>query len=161
MAAPVSMDEDVTGIIVQTSRFGPVTVDPARVITMVSPFLGFPDSRRFFLRPHSENSPFLWLQSMERPELAFVTIQPSIVLPDYRPEIPAAVRRELELGPETRPDILVILTIPAGRPAEMTANLLGPVVLNVERRLAKQVLLDPNRYDPCWPVLESGEEGRG
>jgi len=149
------MEEDVPRITVQTSRFGPVEIDPAKVITMVSPFLGFPDCHRFFLRPHSENSPFLWLQSLDLPELAFVTIQPGLILPDYRPEIPESVRRELEMAPDSEPDILVILTIPAGRPADMTANLLGPVMLNVEKRLAKQVLLDPNRYDPCWPVFEA------
>ncbi len=158
MAAPVSTNEEAAWITVQTSRFGPVTVDPARIITMVSPFLGFPDSRRFFLRPHSEKSPFLWLQSLDRPELAFVTIQPAIILPEYRPEIPEVVRQELEMEPGARPDLLVILTIPAGRPREMTANLLGPVALNVERRLGKQVLLDPGRYDPCWPVLGPGGE---
>ena len=158
MAAPVSKNEEAAWITAQTSRFGSVAVDPARIITMVSPFLGFPDSRRFFLRPHSEKSPFLWLQSLDRPELAFVTIQPAIILPDYRPEIPSAVLRELELEPDTQPDLLVILTIPAGRPKEMTANLLGPVALNVERRLAKQVLLDPSRYNPCWPVFGAEQE---
>jgi len=28
------------------------------------------------------------------------------------------------------------------------------VVFNVDKRLAKQVLLDPNRYDPCWKVIQ-------
>jgi len=41
--------------------------------------------------------------------------------------------------------ILAIVTLPA-RLEEMTANLLGPIVVNVRTRRAKQVVLDDPRY---------------
>lgn len=138
---------------VATSRFGDIEVAEDRVIFMSSPFLGFPESTRFLLRPHGENSPFMWLQSLDNPQLAFVVIRPAIIKPDYQPPVPAAVRRELRVEACDQLDTLLILTIPHGRPAEMTANLLGPVLINIGKRLAKQVLLDPNRYETCWPVF--------
>ena len=139
---------------VQTSRFGLVRVDRGKVLTMTTPFLGFPESRRFFLRPHSEDSPFMWLQSLDNPQLAFVVVQPELFLQDYSPDLQKLVLEELEVSQDSDKEILVILTIPPGRPKEMTANLLGPVVINTAKRLAKQVLLDPGKYDACRKVVQ-------
>lgn len=139
---------------VQTSRFGVVKVDRSKVITMTTPFLGFPESRRFFLRPHSEDSPFMWLQSLDNPQLAFVVVQPQLFLNDYAPDLQRFILEELKFAKDSDKEILVILTIPPGKPQEMTANLLGPVVINTAKRLAKQVLLDPGKYDPCRKVLQ-------
>ncbi|MDA8165608.1 MAG: flagellar assembly protein FliW [Desulfobacteraceae bacterium] len=138
---------------VKTSRFGEIEVAAGKVIHMTSPFLGFPGSHRFLLRPHAENSPFMWLQSLDEPQLAFVVIRPALIRPDYQPPLPAAARRELRLRSGDVHDLLLILTIPEGKPEKMTANMLGPVAINISERLAKQVLLDPNRYEACWPVF--------
>ncbi|MBU0483734.1 MAG: flagellar assembly protein FliW [Proteobacteria bacterium] len=140
-------------VMVKTSRFGEVEVDLDRVITLTSPLLGFPESRRFFLRAHGPDSPFMWLQSLDNPNLAFVVVQPLVVNPEYRPAVNMQVRTELEIKDDTEMDLMLILTIPAGRAKEMTANLLGPVVFNVRKRLARQMLLDPTRYDSTWRVL--------
>lgn len=144
---------DKNTIQVATSRFGELEIDREKVISMTSPFLGFPDSKRFFLRPHSAESPFMWFQSLDEPTLAFVVIQSQVLIPQYQPAIPGNIRNELDTGPETPLDILLILTIPKNNPQGMTANLLGPLVINSVRRLAKQVLLDPTIYAPCWPVF--------
>jgi flagellar assembly factor FliW len=144
---------------VPTSRFGEIEVAADKVIAMASPFLGFPESTRFVLRPHGEKSPFMWLQSLDNPELAFVVIQPEVIKPDYQPTLPEAVGHELELKDGDQPEILLILTIPPGRPMEMTANLLGPVVINTNGRLARQAVLDHTRYETRWPVFGPGQTG--
>lgn len=140
-------------ITVSTSRFGKLSVNPEKVITMTSPFLGFPDSKRFLIKPHGEESPFLWLQSLDDPKLAFVVIQATLLIPQYQAEISNLIRQELQASPEQPLETLLILTIPRENPEGMTANLLGPVAINSQTRLAKQVLQDPTRYDACWPVF--------
>ncbi len=140
-------------ISVDTSRFGTIEVEIDRVITMTQPLLGFPESSRFVLRPHSEESPFLWLQSLDNPQLAFVVIQATTLLQEYQPAIPGSCRQDLQLNGSRPHDLLLLLTIPEGKPEEMTANLLGPLVINPAERLASQILLDPASYDPCWPVF--------
>lgn len=151
--------ENQGGITVSTSRFGQLPVNPEKIITMTSPFLGFPDSKRFIIKPHGEESPFLWLQSLDDPKLAFVLIQAALLIPQYQAEISTLIRQELQAPPEQALEILLVLTIPRENPEGMTANLLGPVVINSEKRLAKQVLQDPTRYDACWPVftMDHGE----
>lgn len=140
-------------ITVSTSRFGQLSVTQEKILTMTSPFLGFPDSKRFIIKPHGEESPFLWLQSLDDPKLAFVAIQAALLIPQYQPEISSLTLQELQGSPEQPLEILLILTIPKNNPEGMTANLLGPVALNPQTRLAKQVLQDPTRYDACWPVF--------
>lgn len=142
----------------KTSKFGEITIDPDKVITMTTPFLGFPESMRFVLRPHGEESPFIWLQSLDNPDLAFVMINPTLLIPAYRPEISPMILDELEVKEPQQLELLVILTIPKGRIEEMTANLLGPVAINPLKRIAKQVPLDPTKYDPCWQVLVEDEQ---
>lgn len=137
---------------VATSRFGEIEIDYDKLITMTSSFLGFPDNRLFVLLPHSENSPFFWLQSLEDPELAFIVIQPDLITADYKPAIPSAIYDELEISSDGEVEYMVTLTIPPGKPEDITANLLGPVAFNAEKRLARQVVLDPKKYDSCWPV---------
>ena len=137
---------------IATSRFGEIEINHDKLITMTSSFLGFPGERLFVLLPHSENSPFYWLQSTEDPELAFIVIQPNLIKEDYKPSIPASVYDELKISQGKEVEYMVTLTIPHGKPEDITANLLGPVAFNAEKRLARQVVLDPKKYDPCWPV---------
>lgn len=143
---------------VSTSRFGEIKADPDKIITMTSPFLGFPESRRFILIPHGEETPFLWLQSLDDAQLAFVVIPSLPLVPAYQPELPSQARQELQAGAGDELNILLLLTIPQSNPLKMTANLLGPLVINPEKRLAKQVILDPNKWDPRWPVFT--DDGR-
>ncbi|MFH7320871.1 flagellar assembly protein FliW [Desulfurivibrio sp. D14AmB] len=144
--------------IIRSSRFGEMVVDQEKVITLTSALAGFPETRHFALRQHSNKSPFMWLQSLDNPELAFVVIEAKRLVPLYEPEIPLGALRELGDVADQGLEMLLILAIPKGKPAAMTANLLGPLVINPATRLAKQVLLDPEKYDPCWPVFAT-EEG--
>jgi flagellar assembly factor FliW len=140
-------------IMVQTSRFGEIAVDPERIISMLSPFLGFPESKRFMLKSHGLNSPFMWLQSLDNPQLAFVVIRAALLDLRSKLEIPRSILQNLKITSDNDKDILLILTIPKNNPQEMTANLLGPIVLNTRKRLAAQVVLDPQKYDPCWRIF--------
>lgn len=140
-------------ITIQTSRFGDLDIDEDKIITMTTPFLGFAAERRFILLPHGPDSVFWWLQAVDNPNLAFVVIQPALIDPQYQPTIASHFQQELQVENQTALEILVILTIPKGHPEEMTANLLGPIILNPVQQLAKQILLDPAHYDPCWRVM--------
>jgi flagellar assembly factor FliW len=152
MSAAVQKQDEEKTLIVATSRFGDIEVDRDKIITMASPFPGFPDSQRFIIRPHGKESPFFWLQSLEDPELAFVVISSTALIPDYQPKIAETTLLDLQLK-GAPPELLLILTIPHGEPKKMTANLLGPIVLNPAKRLACQALLDPSVYELGWPVF--------
>ncbi len=134
---------------IETTRFGTIEIDENKVLKFVRGILGFPNDLHYALLPHREDSPFFWLQSLDSPDLAFVVINPSIIVSDYAFELPEDAVEELEIERPEQAEALVIVTFRHGEDGEsrtMSANLLGPVVVNVDKRLARQVVLDPNKY---------------
>ncbi len=142
---------------VKSTRFGEIEVPEENIIHMPSGIVGFPSCKNYILIPHKENSPFLWYQSAEEPALAFVVINPLIFKPDY--DVPVSPPLMETLGAEKveELELLAIVTIPKNQPRDMTANLLGPIVINSAKRLAKQIVLDPERYSTKTSILPQAE----
>ncbi len=133
----------------QTTRFGSIEIDEDKVLTFEKGILGFPEDRHYALLPHGDKSPFFWLQSLDSPELAFVVINPALVVEDYNFEIPDDMEKELKVRNPSQAEVLVLVTFRNGKgdkPVSLTANLLGPLVINVRNRRACQVVLDPKKY---------------
>jgi flagellar assembly factor FliW len=139
----------------ETKGAGTVEVSEEAVITMPKGMVGFPAHKRFILLPHREDSPFSWLQSVEEPGLAWVVINPQLLLPDYRVRVCEA---ELEGIAPIRPQdlkVFAVVNIPPGAAERATVNLAGPVVINSGSRLAKQVVLKQGTYSPCHPLFQN------
>lgn len=145
-----------------TSRFGKIDIEEDKIITFKREILGFPRAKRFVLLPHRESSPFYWLQCLDQPDLAFVVVNPGIFVMDYSFDLPDDIQEELLIKGTGDVAILVIVTIERGKEASrITANLLGPIVINARLRLAGQVVLNPNRYPVDFPLsarIGKGEE---
>ncbi|MDA8162130.1 MAG: flagellar assembly protein FliW [Desulfobacteraceae bacterium] len=142
---------------IETSRFGRMEIDPERIITFTRGMLGFSAQKRYILFPHKEGSSFYWLQSVDDPWLAFVVISPDVFCSDYEFELKDQVLQELKIERPEQVLVLVTVTVPKGNPGGLTANLLGPVVINMDERLACQVILDPAVYPVAFPVVPSLE----
>ena len=137
---------------IATAQFGDVEIEEEKIITMPMGLLGFPENKRFVIFQHKENSPFFWYQSLDTPGLAFVIINPLLFKPDYRVN-PDAVFGEMKWSKEANFDLFVIVTIPKGRPQEMTANLIGPILVNLNTREAVQMVMANSSYTHKHPLL--------
>ena len=131
---------------INTVRFGDVQVDTDRILTFVEPILGFGDSHRFVILDHAEDSPFKWLQSADEPALAFVVTNPRFFGIEYEFALPDEAASLLNIQSADDALVLTIVNIPQGDPGKMTANLLGPVVINQANRRAMQVVLSDTGY---------------
>lgn len=127
------------------TRFGDIAIDGEKIITIQEGLLGFPDSRRYVILDHSEDSPFKLFQSVDEPELTFIIIDPMLFKADYRVQV--ACKKIPMLEPFEPDDLLImsIVTIQEGS-KEITANLQGPLVINTRNRFAKQVVLVDTEY---------------
>ena len=99
----------------------------------------------------------MWLQSVDNGALAFVLVDPLLFKPDYKVEIGPEDAEDLGLkNGGNAAQIMAIVNIPTrgedGKPTEITANLLGPIVINVQKRLAKQVVLYDGQYSHRHPI---------
>ena len=101
----------------------------------------FESFKEFFIVSNEDEAPFLWLQSKQQASLAFVTIDPFLVLPDYLPDLSEEDVRFLEI--EDEEDVLLLSIVNVAQPGmqQVSANLLSPVVINWKRQLGKQVIV--------------------
>jgi flagellar assembly factor FliW len=150
---PEKNSTECAAVKIATKNFGDITVREDQVITFRPGLLGFAELHRYVLIEHGQESPFLWLQCVDNPELAFVVIDPAFVLTDYQLGPVNGIRKDLEVEDLKDLRVLVILTIPPGAPQEMTANLMGPLLINLANRRGKQLIIENPQYSHKHLVL--------
>jgi flagellar assembly factor FliW len=116
---------------------------------------GFPAATRFALvRWGGDSSPFSLLQSLDDEALAFVVVPPEIFFPTYTPEIDDLTIERLGVTRAEDVLLLVIITLGAS-PADATANLLGPIVINTVTSHAAQAVLQGQPWTSRTPLHTS------
>ncbi len=130
-------------MLIQTTRFGPIDVDDEKIMTFKDGLLGFPKHQRFALIQTAPDPAFFWLQSVDDPDLAFVVCDPLLFVPDYQVPIRQDDVEALGLRDLNDCQVLVIVNKVNG---DLTANLLGPLVVGAHSLLAKQLVLSDKRY---------------
>jgi flagellar assembly factor FliW len=143
---------------VETTRFGEISVPEEDIFTFRWGLPGFGFLREFVVLAIEEQKPYVWLQSLERPEIALPLIDPWAIFDDYDPKLPAVTASVMEIE---RPDdfCLMCVTVVGEDAKELTVNLLAPIVFNLKARLGRQVMLEDCDYSVSTPVprLDAGE----
>jgi len=137
---------------IRTIRFGELEIPDEKIITMSKPILGFENLKRYCLIERQDCEPFLWYQSIEDPAAAFPVVNPLLFCPDYKIEVNPREIEELHIRDVKSVETYTIVTIPAD-PANMTINLQGPILINTETCLAKQLVLVNSGYDVKYYVM--------
>ncbi len=137
-------------MIIETSRFGQLEVDPDRFIVFEDGILGFPGQREYAMIQTGEGSGFYWLQSVQTPDLAFVVCDPRLFVADY--QVPVKLE-DLECIDLTDPKNAQVLIIVNKVDDLLTGNFQGPLVVNVENRKARQLVLSDKRYSTRHPLM--------
>jgi len=149
---------------IETKIFGEIEISDDKVITFENGIIGFPDLKRFALLHDEErgtNVGIRFLQSLDEPGFAMPVMDPLIVKPDYDPE----VNDELlaAAGNVTGDNILVLVTATIPKDlTQMSVNLQGPFVINVEEHKACQVIVEGGDYPvkfPVYEILQAGKAG--
>ncbi|MCH8045326.1 MAG: flagellar assembly protein FliW [Planctomycetes bacterium] len=127
---------------IATTKFATVQIEPEDVLDFPSGLIGLDGSRKWVLLADGESDVLGWLQSTQRPDLALAVVSPRRFVPDYRARV---YRRELEplqLRCASDAQILVILS---QHDETITLNLKAPLVINLERRLGRQVIVNDDQ----------------
>jgi flagellar assembly factor FliW len=101
--------------------------------------LGFEQIKDYVLLSNPSEEPFAWLQVEANAALAFVVIDPFVVLPGYQPDIPQS---DVDfLGLKSSKDALLLGIVTVQGSDRATVNLKGPVVINRHTHIGKQVII--------------------
>jgi flagellar assembly factor FliW len=129
---------------IKTKYHGDINITEQDIIEFTHGIPGFLDEKQFVLLP-LEDTPFIILQSIQTPALGFVMIEPFSYFPTYDVELDEQTVEQLQLSSEKDVALYVILTV-AEPFDDTTANLQAPVVINVNKRIGKQVILTNTPY---------------
>ena len=131
---------------INTLRFGELEIEEQDVVRFADGIPAFEDEHEFVVLPYEEGTPYMFLQSMMTPELAFLMTDPFVFFPDYSFELDDENMDKLAIN--TMDDVLVctLISVPRSGVAEMTTNLLAPVVINRHTMQARQIVLEKTQY---------------
>ncbi len=136
-----------------TSRFGQIAFEEKEILFLPKGILGFSQLSKYVIIEKDEYEPFKWLQSVEESDIAFVIVDPTFFFPDYKLELHEKEFEELNFQQMKELTPYVIVTVPPD-PSQMSADLLGPLVINFKKRIAKQVVMPDSPYTTKHYILD-------
>jgi flagellar assembly factor FliW len=129
----------------------PADIDASSIIAFPEGLVGCGSWKHFvLLTSDEEDLPVGILQCIDEPSVRFMVTDPRLIDATYSAEL--SFEDKLAFG--SNPVIYCTLTV--ANDGTITANLLGPLVINTQTRQAKQVVLTDDTYSARHPVGRLG-----
>ncbi len=129
---------------IKTTRFGEIEVNQQDIIKFKEGILGFEQYKNFTIVDPNDTTLIMWMQCVDAPQIAFPIIEPQIFKPDYCPVLMPTDMNSIELQQPMDAKVYTILTIPNDF-TQMNANLKAPIIINLKKNIAKQIVLQDNK----------------
>jgi flagellar assembly factor FliW len=124
-------------------------------IELPAGLIGMPHLRRFQVAALPESWPFVSLRSLGAEEIHFLAVSPQNLLPDYQLELGDDDTAALDLATPEDALIYNIVTVHNTARQYVTANLIGPIVVNRRTRLGRQVILaNSDDFSAKHPLID-------
>ncbi|MBP5519466.1 MAG: flagellar assembly protein FliW [Treponema sp.] len=142
-----------------TKARGKVTITEDRLITIPAGLFGFEQYTKYAL-VDSDYEPFIWLQSCEDSNLAFLLVDPFLICSEYETDIDDESLAKIGI---TKPEdiiIMTIVTVPHDG-SSITANFQGPLVINKKNHQCMQAILNDNRWSTKVDIAKTMNQKGG
>jgi flagellar assembly factor FliW len=120
-----------------TRHFGDVEIEVDDILLFPQGVIAFEDCRHWVLLADVENPSVAWLQSANRAEVALPVVSPRRFSPEYSVHITRGQLAPLEFS---QFDQAYVLAVVASSDGDLTLNLKAPLIINLDRRLGRQVI---------------------
>jgi flagellar assembly factor FliW len=138
-------------------RFGHCTYAESEVIAFPWGLPGFPQLRQFLVLSVPGQDGFIWLQSLDDVKVAMPLCDPWSLFDDYEAHLPQYAKQSMGIGAPDDFCIMCVCVVGKGA-AEMTINLLAPVVINLKTRVGRQITLENQAYSVRTPIPRTPEK---
>lgn len=136
-----------------TKARGKIEITEDRLITIPEGLFGFEEYTKYAL-VDCEYEPFIWLQSCEDPNLAFLIVDPFLICNSYETDIDDESLLKIDISKPEDIIIMTIVTVPQDGSA-ITANFQGPLVINKNNHKCMQVILNDNRWSTKVNIIDA------
>lgn len=141
--------QEVSILKIKTLHFGEIEVESDKIFNFPDGLLGFENYNNFVLINHEETEPLRWLISLDDPNIGFPLINPWIVDIKYNPGKSINLEKEAAF---------VVITL-GNKDRVMTANMKAPLVLEIETREGRQIVMSSDKYSTKEPVIRTNSIG--
>lgn len=126
--------------------------DESPVVEVRGGLLGFPEYTRFALIRMNDEGLVYRLQSVENEAINFVVVPAMAFFPDYSPIVDDDVAERFNLPGGA--DVLLLLVVTLGQSfKESTVNLMAPLLLDPQARVAEQIIVENPDFSVRAPLL--------
>jgi flagellar assembly factor FliW len=111
----------------KSTRFGDVELADDAIVEFPNGLIGLRGTR-YALVPHGDDGTFVWLHSMEDPDLALPLTRPWNFFADYEVELSDSEAERIGVSDPSQADVYVTVRA-TGAATDFTANLRAPIVI--------------------------------
>jgi len=130
-----------------TKFLGEIEIVEQDILMFEHGLLGLEYEKNFVLLPVDADLPLAILQSVDNAEIGFVIAYPFAFKKDYSFDISEDDREQLHI--EKEEDVLTYAIVTMKETfQESTINLLAPLIINMDKKLGKQIVLQDNKSYP-------------
>ena len=141
---------------ITTKFLGEVEIVEKDILTFEQGLLGLESHKRFVLLPISEEHPLALLQSVEQVEIGFAVAYPFSFKKDYSFDLSEEDLEQLQI--ENEEDVITYAIVTMKETLQdSTINLLAPLVINMDEKCGKQIVLQDNKSYPLRYPMQSLE----
>ena len=112
----------------KSTRFGEVELADDSVVEFPNGLIGLRGTR-YALVPHDATGTFLWLHSMEDPDLALPVTKPWTFFPRYEVELSDSEAERIGVTDPAQAEVFVTVRA-TGDPKDFSANLRAPIIMS-------------------------------
>jgi flagellar assembly factor FliW len=122
-------------------------------LTFPNGLIGCQDWKRFVLLSDDEEElPVAYLQSIDEPSVRLLVTDPRLIVSGYAARL--SDEDGAGLGHPASDNTVLYCTLTINPDGMITANLLGPLVINSSTRIGRQVVLSDSNYSTRHPVAQ-------
>ena len=114
--------------------------------------IGFSEFKDYVLMENESLAPFRLLQSLESPQVGFLVLEASALVPKYYDLVPAREWESVGVKGKTKPLAFVIVVI-GSTPQASTGNFQAPLLVNYETMVGRQVILTDSGLSVRQPLM--------
>ena len=142
-------------MLINTKYLGEVEIEASEILSFHHGLLGFQEYKEFILLPLDADLPLALLQSTEEVSIGFIVALPFAFKQDYAFDLSDEDKYDLQI--EKEEDVLTYSIVTLNETfADSTINLLAPVVININKKIGKQIVLQDNKeYSLRFPIKQT------
>ena len=140
---------------INTKFLGEVEIKESEIVSFNQGLPGFPEYKKFILLSLDADLPLALLQSIEEATIGFVVAFPFAFKQDYTFDLSEEDKEDLHIEKEEEVLTYSIVTLQETF-VDSTINLLAPVIINTNKKLGKQIVLqDSKAYPLRFPIKQA------